>query len=253
MEKRKQIVFRLSNGLETPSWTINSKDSKRSRLVAKHPKDGQMPIRYASNHKSPFVHEQEGELIIEQIEFKNGTLVVDSENQEPLLNFLRVHPRNGVDFYEHKPEEEAAKQIDTIELETKALKLVFDMDIDEIERLYAVVVENGAAKAEKMSSKEIKRDMVLYAKNNPKHFLELASSAVGEVAHIVRRSFAMKLMTTRNSNREIYYNLPENKSRLLVVPQGEDHLVHFESYLTSDEGKDLYVTLKNMLEGMLNA
>jgi hypothetical protein len=253
MKAKEKVIFRLCGGLSTPYWTLNNKDQKRSRLLANHPEDGLMPIRYASNQKSPFVHEQNGEMIIEQIIFKDGDLVVDSRTQQPLLKFLRVHPRNGVDFEEFKPEEDAMKQVENLEYEAKAMALVSKMDITEMEVLFSVIFENGAAKAEKLTSQEIKRDVMMYAKNNPKSFLQLSSSAVGEVAHVARRAFALKIMTTRNSNKEIYYNLPENKSRLLIVPQGEDYLVHFESYLKSDEGKDLYVTLKNVLEGMLDA
>ena len=58
-----------------------------------------------------------------------------------------------------------------MEIEIAALNLAYEMEIDMAEAIMRVEV---GSKVAKMSSKELKRDLVLMAKNKPVQFLQLA-------------------------------------------------------------------------------
>ena len=69
-------------------------------------------------------------------------------------------------------------------MEIEALNAAKNMDIDMAEAIMRV--EYGS-KVSSMSSKELKRDLLLYAKNNPVLFLELVSDD-----NVVLRNFGIK-------------------------------------------------------------
>jgi hypothetical protein len=74
-------------------------------------------------------------------------------------------------YYEVKPEVEAEGHLDYLEWELAALNLAANMDVDQAEAILRVELGTEAAK---MSSKEIKRDLILLARKNPQLFVELA-------------------------------------------------------------------------------
>lgn len=238
----KPIIFRLMRDRKPPSLILQTKDTKRNRLVAKNPEKNNRtePIRLSLSHSSPFVSEQEGEVLLSHIEFIDGALVVQAED-EPVLNFLRVHPKNGTLFYEHNPKKEAQEEFDKLNLEAEAMSLARSLELSVLEAVMNVLSEGGMDMKENY---EIKRAAMLYAKKHPADFIRMVKDPDIEMKNIVRQAFNMKLMGFRNNNKEIFYNLGDNKSRLMVVPEGEDPYVAFESYLMSEKGRDLFKFLK---------
>ena len=74
-------------------------------------------------------------------------------------------------FYDaHNLIEIAKSEIDILEMEVDALDAAKNIDIDLAEAVMRVEV---GSKVSEMSSKELKRDLLLYAKRNPSLFLEL--------------------------------------------------------------------------------
>jgi hypothetical protein len=67
---------------------------------------------------------------------------------------------------------EAEDELEDIELEVMAMNAALEMDIDQAESIVRVEV---GSRVNKMSSKEIKRDLLLLARNNPSLFIELAN------------------------------------------------------------------------------
>ena len=67
--------------------------------------------------------------------------------------------------------EVAEVRIDKLEMEIEALNAAQGLDIDMAEAVMRVEI---GSKVSEMSSKELKRDLLLYAKKNPQLFLELS-------------------------------------------------------------------------------
>ena len=52
--------------------------------------------------------------------------------------------------------------------------------------------------------------------------------------------FTEKLLSFRNKKKDVYFNLPGNKTKMLNIPFGEDPYHVVASYLKTDEGVDVY-------------
>ena len=70
-----------------------------------------------------------------------------------------------------------------------------------------------------------------------------------KVQGTVQLFFDKGLLTFRRNKKEIWFNTPSNKTRMLVVPFNEDPLYLATSYLQSDEGIDSLKMLENLVEG----
>jgi hypothetical protein len=81
------------------------------------------------------------------------------------------HPHKQSLYYEHKPIENAKNELDILEMEIEALDLARSIDIDLAE---AIMRAEVGSRVNELSSKELKRDLLVFARNNPKLFLELA-------------------------------------------------------------------------------
>ena len=164
----------LLNGLKTPlTYTIASRHTGRYPLLwFDKEKNEQRELRYATNQNSPLVDEQSGEATLGHIVFRDGTLTVTKEKQNLQRLLSLYHPMKGVKYNEFNPVEEAVDDLETIEYIIEALNVARDMDIDQAEAILRVEV---GSKVSDMSSKEIKRDLLIFAKENAQLFLELAN------------------------------------------------------------------------------
>ena len=90
-----------------------------------------------------------------------------------LQKFLSInHPEKDKTYEEFNPVKEATEDLVDIEMEIQALNAAKDLDIDHAEAILRVEVGSEVAN---MSSKEIKRDILIMAKSNPVLFLELVA------------------------------------------------------------------------------
>ena len=126
-------------------------------------------LKYCENQKTIFVDEMKGPQRLNHIIFRDGQLYVPKEKQT-LQKFLEYHPDNGVKFAEFNPVQIAENDIDYLELEIEALNLAQKVEVDHAE---AILRSEVGDKVSKMTSKELKRDILLFARSNPKLFLEL--------------------------------------------------------------------------------
>ena len=55
------------------------------------------------------------------------------------------------------------------------------------------------------------------------------------------------MLSFRNKNKDVYFNLKGNKKKMLTIPFGEDPYHVVGSYLKTDEGVDVYKGLVKML------
>lgn len=137
---------------------------------------------------------------------------------------MDLHPGNGGIFIELDNERNAQEELDIITAEVDALIAAKTLDIQTMETLGRVFL---GLNTDKMSSAELKRDVILFAKNNPVEFLEALEDPMLEIQDIVAKIFEEGLLSMRNKNKDIYFNLPGNKKKLTSVPYGEDpqHIV----------------------------
>ena len=244
----KDKVYVLSNGASPLSKFIASKDNRRSRLLFKDPKTGrQRSMRYSRNHESPFLDEQDDNAIVEPIVFLEGFLNVPSSNMA-LQNFLEIHPGNeangGATFYEADPEKAAQERMAELDLRTDAIIAAKQLEFNTMMALARTLLKGNV---DKMSSSEIKYDMLRYAEANPEHFLSAIGDPDMELNNYAARAFQDKVVTFR-AGKDIHYNLPDNKKKLCTVPLGMNEVDALSAYLQSNDGIEFYKILSNMFE-----
>ena len=171
-------------------------------------------------------------------------LVVQKQNQV-LQKFLHLHPGNGTIFYEINKKQDAADQLEFVEAELDAQILARELETEKLLTVCRVFL--GAA-VDKMSIPELKRDILVYAKNQPFEFLEILDDPMLEMQDNVAQFFAQSLLIYKNNNKDVYFNLPKNKSKMLTVPFGEEGVYIVASYMQSDDGIETYKLLKKALK-----
>jgi hypothetical protein len=236
-------VYRLKIG-NPLSYTLASRNHPRFPLMWYDEKNNQnRALRYCTNQKSPFEDEQDGNFIIEPIIFEDGFLRVP-KNNPVLQEFLHYHPLNGNIFVEVDKEKDAAAEVEDLNLEVEALIEARQLSLDQIETLTRVMFGKDPST---VSTAELKRDILVFAKRDPKEFLNILNDPELKFQAKVRLFFENKLLILRNSDKEVWFNTSTNKKKMLSVPFGEDPYEMVAHYLQSDDGID---SLK-MLEAVL--
>jgi hypothetical protein len=237
--------YRLKRDVAPLCFMLNSHHNKRSPLLYFDEETGiNKPLRYARNQKTPFEEEQDGNAIMEPIVFEDGFLTVDRTNQV-LQQFLSLHPGNGMIYEQIDDAKDAAEELEIEELILDAQILARDLDIAMLETVGRVLLGGGA---DKLSTAELKRDILVFSRNHPEDFIDILNDPALQIADDVVKFFSANLLGLRNNGRDVYFNLAKNKSKMLTVPYGEDANAIVGSYLQTDEGVETYKLLKNMLK-----
>ena len=239
-------VFRLTKSVGEPlTFLLPTRHTRRKNLTCldkdKDGKDIARTLRYASNQSSPFEDEQKGEIILEPIEFINGTLTVDWR-KPGLLKFLGLHPDNvangGRSFELMDFAAEAVEQQKQMDLEDEAIDLYKELSLDDIEAVHRLISRD----TDKSSNEEIRRDVRVFSRNHPSDFLGMVDRPENESDNNIAKFLDQKLIQFRNKNTVVHYNLKDNKKMLCRIPNGENHIEYLQEFLM--ENAEIYVELE---------
>jgi len=238
-------VYKLTRDRAPLSLMLPSRNTRRSPFMYFDTKKNQnRPLRYAVNQKSPFEDEQDDNAIVEPIIFEHGMLTVLGTNPA-LQEFLHYHPLNGSTFVEVDTKKDASKELETINFEVDALIAAKGLDVEDVERVARVMLGKDVSK---ISTTELRRDVMVYARTNPKELLSILDDPMLTLRANVSMFIEKSLLTIRNNGKDVYFNLPNNKKRMLTVPFGEDPIFITASYLQSDEGIETLKLLEKHME-----
>jgi hypothetical protein len=238
----KDRTYYLTSGKEPLTFTIPARHTRRYPLVWFDPEKGyERELRYATNQKSIFVDEQEGPATLKHVVFENGTLHVHSTKRN-LQEFLAVHPFNNVLFKELDHHVIATNQLEDLELEIHAMNAANSIDIDQAEAILRVEV---GSQVSNMSSKELKRDVLLFAKKNPKLFINLANDE-----NVVLRNFAIRAVEAniiKLADDQRTFKWGSNDRKLMTVPFDENPYSAMAAWFKTDEGLEVYRSIEKRL------
>jgi hypothetical protein len=105
-------------------------------------------------------------------------------------------------------------------------------------------VELGS-KVNTMSSKEIKRDLLLFAKRNPQLFLQLANDENVMLRNLAIR--AQELGVIKLSQDQRTFTWGSTNRKLMNVPFDENPYSAFAAYLKTDEGVEVFKSIEKKL------
>jgi len=232
-------------GKDTPvALVLASRHTRRKPLMWFDKEKGyERELRYATNQASVFKDEQYGTCTLGHITLRDGTLTVPARERALQMLLSVYHPRLNEIYQEFEPVKIAENQTDWIELEVEALTLAMSLDIDEQEAILRV--ESGS-KVSKMSSKEIKRDLLLYAKQNPQTFIQLANDDDVQLRNIGIKAVEAKLISLSSDQR--HFTWTSSKKKLCTVPFEEHPYSALAAWLKTDEGLEVLKSIEKRLK-----
>ena len=184
----------------------------------------------------------QGDQRLEHITFRNGSLHVPKEKTVLQKLLSLYHPHRGSLFNEHKPKEIAASEVDILELEIEALNAARQLDINMAEAVMRVEI---GSKVNKMSSKELKRDLLLYAKRNPYLFLELVNDDNVQLRNFGIKATEMGIIKLSGDQRT--FTWASNDRKLMTVPFDEHPYSALAAWFKTDEGMEIYSNIEKRL------
>ena len=239
----KDRVYYLTGNKTPLTLTIPGKHTKKHALLYFDKKTGkQRELRYATNQDSPLVDEQKGEVTMGHIRFYDGTLTVKKEQQNLQKLLSLYHPLKGKLYEEFSAVEEAKDQLDVLDLQIDALNAARNMEIDQIEAILRVEI---GSKVNSMSSKELKRDIRLFARNNPQLFISLANDDNVQLRNLAIRASEAGIINLSPDQRTFTWG--SNGRKLMNVPFDENPYSAFAAFLKTDEGVEIYKSIDKKL------
>jgi hypothetical protein len=200
-------------------------------------------LKYCENQKTPFVDDMKGDQRLSHIIFRNGTLFV--EKQKTVLQKLlsMYHPDKDSLYYEFKPVQEAENEIEWLELEADAILAARDMDIDMAEAVMRVEL---GSKVSEMSSKELKRDLLLFAKRKPNLLLELINDDNVQLRNFGIKATEFGIIKLSSDQRNFLWG--SNDRKLMTVPFDEHPYSALAAWFKTDEGMEIYSNIEKQLK-----
>ena len=116
------------------------------------------------------------------------------------------------------------------------------MDIDQAEAILRV--EKGS-EVSGMSSKEIKRDLYLFAKGNPGLFIALANDENVHLRNVAIKATEMGIISLSSDNRT--FNWASNNRKLMTVPFDENAYSAMAAFFKTDEGIDVLRSIEKKI------
>ena len=199
-------------------------------------------IKYCQNQRTVFVDEMKGDQRLEHIVFRSGALFVPKE-KVTLQKFLSLyHPHKNKIYYEYEPVKIAENQLDWLEFEVEALGIAKNLDIDMAEAIMRVEI---GSEVNNLSSKELKRDLLLFAKSNPRLFIELTTDE-----NVQLRNFGIKAVEAgiiKLSSDQRYFLWSSNDRKIMTVPFDEHPYSALAAWFKTDEGMEIYANIEKRL------
>jgi hypothetical protein len=203
----------------------------------------QRELRYATNMISPFKDDQNGEITLGTILFVDGSMVVAKENQALQKLLSLYHPAKGTRYYEFDQVEVAEDELDVMNLQIDALIVARTMEIDHAEALLRVEL---GSKVSTMSSKEIKRDLLLFARQSPQLFMELAKDDNVQLRNFAIKATEAKIIKLSDDQRS--FTWAANGKKLMTVPFDENPYSAFAAFFKTDEGVQIFKSIEKKLK-----
>jgi hypothetical protein len=235
--------YYLTGNKSPLTYTIPSRHSERVPLLWFDEEKGeQRALRYATNQASPLVDEQKGEVTLKHIVFRDGTLRVPRQ-QQALQKMLSIyHPWKDLKYQEYQAVKEAKDELAAIEIELMALNAAKEIEIEHAEAILRVEFGSNVTS---LTSKEVRRDILVFAKKQPKTFLALVQDENVELRNIGIKAVEQGIIKLDNKNKDFVW--ASNGKKLMKVPFDEQPYSAFAAFLKTDEGVEVFKSIEKKL------
>jgi hypothetical protein len=97
-----------------------------------------------------------------------------------------------------------------------------------------------------MTSKEIKRDLILFARNNPSLFIELANDENVQLRNLAIKAVEANIISLSQDQRS--FNWVSNNKKLMTVPFDENPYSAMAAFFKTDEGVEIFKSIEKKLK-----
>ncbi len=203
----------------------------------------QREMAYAVNQKTPFVDEFKGRVRPGHIIFRDGILFVEKENTvlQQLLSIY--HPDKNLVYREVDNEVDAEADLDIFELEIDALNAAAEMEVEQME---AIMRAEIGSNVNKMKSKELRRDTLIFARENPELFLKLAKDEDVSLRNLGIKAVEAGILQLSQDNRT--FTAGKEKRKLFEVPFDEHPYTALAAWFKTDEGLKVLKSVEKKLK-----
>ena len=101
------------------------------------------------------------------------------------------------------------------------------------------------SKVSEMSSKEIKRDLLVFAKQEPRNFLSLAKDDNVQLRNFAIKAIEAKIITLADDQRTFKWT--SNGKKLMTVPFDEHPYSAMAQFFKTDEGLEIFKSIEKKL------
>lgn len=200
-------------------------------------------IKLTTNQKTPFVDEFKGDARLDNIIFRDGFLSVP-KNKQVMQKILSIyHPGKDNRYIEVDEVKIAENDLDYLEMEISALNSAKNMEVDQAEAVLRVEL---GSKVSSMSSKEIRRDVLLMARNNPETFLELANDDNVNLRNVGIKATEANIIKLAADQRTFKWG--SNGRKLMTVPFDENPYSALAAWFKTDEGIEVFQAIEKKLK-----
>ena len=234
----KDRMYLLKGGKQPLSRSIKSADI----YFFDEEKGYERELKYCANQRTCFVDEMKGDQRLEHIIFRSGQLFIPKEKTVLQKLLSLYHPHRDKLYEEFKPAAIAADEIDVLEQQVEALVAARNIDIDMAEAIMRVEV---GSKVSDLSSKELRRDLLVFARNNPKLFLELADDENVMLRNFGIRAVEAGILRLSSDRRNFLWGSTGRK--IMVIPFDEHPYTALAHWFKTDEGMEVYTNIEKRL------
>tara|TARA_R100001443_G_scaffold117167_1_gene140245 strand:+ start:32 stop:862 length:831 start_codon:yes stop_codon:yes gene_type:complete len=199
-------------------------------------------LKYTSNQRTCFVDEMKGDQRMEHIIFRSGFLMVPKEKTVLQKLLSLYHPDRDVLYYEDKPVAKAKNQIAWLEMEIEALNAAKNIDINLAE---AIMRAEIGSKVSELSSKELRRDLLLFARRNPQLMLELAADRNIQLRNFGIKATELGIIKLSADQRTFIWG--SNNRKLMNIPFDEHPYSALAAWFKTDEGMEIYSNIEKRM------
>ena len=200
-------------------------------------------LKYCENQRTTFVDEMKGDQRLSHVIFRNGSLFVE-KSKTVLQKLLSLyHPHRNKIYSEYEPQVVANNELEMLEMQADAIIAARTLDIDMMEAIMRVEI---GSEVSKMSSKELKRDLLIYARNNPQLFLDLLQDENIQLRDYGIKATEQGILILSSDQRTFSWG--SNGRKLMNVPFDEHPYSALASWFKTDEGMEIYTNIEKQLQ-----
>jgi hypothetical protein len=200
-----------------------------------------MSIRYCEGENSIYKDDQSEASVMSPVVFENKRLFVPPTKPN-LAKFLDKHPfneKNGGSIFRFVDYQKNAK--DTIEKEFEVVDALVLVRTKPADELLSVATSLGINTERLMV--EVKHDLTIYAKRNPKVFVSMFDNPATKVKSDVKNAISFGILSTNGG----YVRWKDTNNHIIAIPEGKDAVDVFVRYCLTEAGSVVYDEIKRQL------